>query len=131
MRHHLGLHHLARDPRIRRAAANGEVVGGGDDGAATHQRLAEEEGGGGDVREVAIDVILGAARDLADLAEGALVDERREPRAGVHLPAPMLPRNLVRAAHLRGKRFAAAQFFEFPGPGHVSSPGRGGGGAQR
>lgn len=58
VRHHLGLHHLARNPRIRRAAANGEVVCRGDHGAAIDQRLAEQEGGRGDALQIAIGVIL-------------------------------------------------------------------------
>jgi hypothetical protein len=73
MRHHLGLHHLARNPRIRRAAANGEVVRRGDHRAAIDQRLAEQERGGGDAGEVAVGVIPGGTCDLADFAEGAFV----------------------------------------------------------
>ena len=73
MRHHLGLHHLARNPRIRRAAANGEVVRRGDHRAAIDQRLAEQERGGGDAGEVAVGVIPGGTSDLADFAEGAFV----------------------------------------------------------
>ncbi len=118
MCHAFGLHHLARDASVRRAAANGEVVRGGDHRAAIDQRLAEEEGGGGDGLEVAVVVVMPLASDLADLAERTGVAYGREPCAGVHLAARVLARNLVRAAHLFGQRLTSAEFFEFFLPRH-------------
>jgi len=113
MRHLFRLHHLAADPGIRRAAANGEIVRRGDNRAAIDHGSAEQERCGGDAGQLAIFVIVALARNLSDLAETAFVAQRRQPRAGVHLPAPMLPRELFRPAHLLGERFPAAQFIEF------------------
>ena len=118
MRHLFRLHHLAADPGIGRTAANGEVVGGRDDRATIDQRLAEEERGGGNALEIAVLVVVTLAGDLADFAEATLVAQRGEPRARIHLAARMLPRDLLRAAHLFGERLALAQFLEFLRPGH-------------
>ena len=119
VRHLLGLHHLAADACVGRPAANGEIVGRGHDRAAVHQRLAEQEGGGKDAGEIAVLVIRTASCDLADFAESTIVAQRGEPGACVHLAAPMLAGDLIRAAHLFGQRLAVAQFFQFLVPAHA------------
>ena len=119
VRHLLGLHHLAADPGIRRAAANGEIIGGGNHRAAVDLRLAEQEGGRKDGFEIAVFVVAALARDLADFAEGAVVAQRGEPGAGIHLAPAMLASDLVGSAHLLGQRLAPAQFLEFFFPSHA------------
>ena len=49
--------------------------------------------------EIAVCVILALACDLADFAEATVIDQCREPRAGIHLAARMLARELFRSAH--------------------------------
>ena len=66
-------------------------------------------------------LVVGAlARDLADFAETARVDQRGDPRAGVHFAATVLARDLFSAAHLLGQFAAAAQFLEFGFPAHAA-----------
>ena len=121
MRHLLGLHHLALDAGIGRAATNGEIVRRGDDRAAMDRGFPEQERGGGDADQIAVLVISCIARDLADFAEGTGIANSVKPRAGIHLAATMLARDFFRATHLLGERFASAEFFEFFFPGHSGS----------
>src|SRR6185503_6682426 len=74
-RHHFGAHLLFLQPPVGGAAAHGEVVAGDDDGTsiertASHHEVRRHERG-----HVARVVVFRLARDAADLAERAGIEE--------------------------------------------------------
>src|SRR5690606_12889545 len=75
LRHPLRVALLLLDGGVGRAAADGEVVAGDDDGAAVDGAAADDAVGGRQADQLAVLVIGGTARDGADLAEAALVDQ--------------------------------------------------------
>ena len=118
MRHRLALDEFPVQRRIGGAAAHGEIVGRGDHRPPVDIRAAEDEIRRRQILELAISAIFAAPRNLADLAKASCIDDPREPCPRVHLAAPMLPRDLFRAAHLLGHRAALPEFVDLFFPAH-------------
>jgi hypothetical protein len=119
VRHRFALDELAVQRRIGRAAAHGEIVGAGDHRPAIDIGPPEDEIGRRQIFEFAIGAIRPPPRDLADLAKAARIDDRREPRARVHLAAAVLARDLLFAAHLFGHRAPRGKLVDFLFPAHA------------
>ena len=95
-----------------------------------HDRQAELVGQFDEAFDLLAGLGLPRSAEVARIARQHRHGPAIEPRERVHLAARVLTCDLIRAAHLFGQRLADAQFFEFLGTGHQSSP-TGGGGRRR
>jgi hypothetical protein len=111
---------LALDGGVRGAAAHGEVVAAHHHRAAFHAGAAEHEVGRREVHQLVSLVVSGAAGDLADLVERALVDEARDALANGEAPAIVLPFHPLGAAERLGEGLAATQLVHLRLPVHAS-----------
>src|SRR5439155_677207 len=116
--HRLALQVLFLDGGVGRAAAHREVVAADDDRAPVHFCAAEDEVRRRERLEVVGRVVGGLAGDLADLVEGAGIDELGDALADGHPAARVLALHALRAAELLGEALAAPQLVHLRLPGH-------------
>ena len=110
---------LALDGRVGGAPPHGEVVAADDDRAAVDLRPPEDEVGRREVLEVVSLVVGRAARDLAQLVEGARIHQLGDPLADGVAAAVVLALDALGPAEPLGQLLAAPQLVQLLLPVHA------------
>src|SRR5206468_3370737 len=121
VRHQLAHVVLALDGRVGRAAAHGEVVAADHDGAPLDLRPPEDEIGRRELLEVVALVIGCPAGDLAELVEGARVDQPGDSLADGVASTVVLALDALGSAEPLGELLAPPQLVQLLLPIHAAS----------